>query len=96
MTRALRGSIDAEIRRQRALGELRDRARHFDAGRPAADDHEVEQPPALGRIRFGLRLLERQQDAAAQIGGVVDRLEPGRVRGPVVVTEIGVAARRSR
>ena len=39
---------------------------------------------------FVLGALEGEQDAAAQIGGVVDRLETRRERRPVVVTEIGV------
>ena len=80
----------AEILRQRAIRQLRDGAGHFDAGRAAADDHEIQQPRALGRIGLGFGLFEGEQDAAADISRVVDRLQAGRERRPVVVTEIGV------
>ena len=80
----------AEVRRQRAVRELRDGAGHLDAGRPAADDDEIQQPRALVRILLGLGLLEGEQDAAANVGRVIDGLQPGRGGGPVVVTEIGV------
>ena len=80
----------AEVRRQRAVRQLRDGAGHLDAGRAAADDDEIQQPRALVRIRLGLGLLEGEQDAAANVGRVVDGLQPGRGGGPVVVAEIGV------
>ena len=80
----------AEIRRERAVGKLRDGAGHLDAGRAAADDDEIQQPRALGRIGLGLGLLEGEQDAAADVGRVVDGLQAGRERRPVVVAEIGV------
>ena len=88
---ARRARIDrAEILGERAVGQLGDRARHLDAGRAAADDDEVQQPRALGRVGLGLGLLEGEQDAAADVGRVVDGLQAGRERRPVVVAEIGV------
>ena len=48
MTRASRGSMRAEIARQRALRQLGDRAGQLDAGRAAADDHEGQQAAPLG------------------------------------------------
>ena len=79
-----------EIGGKRALGKLGDGAGHLDAGRAAADHHEGHQPAPLLGVGFVLGALEGKQDAAAQISGVVDRLETRRERGPVVVTEIGV------
>ena len=59
----------------------------------------VGPPPTTTNVRrrarsasvlLGLGLLERQQDTATQIGGVVDGLQPGRRVSPVVMTEVGV------
>ena len=58
-------------------------------GPPPITD-EGHQPPPLLRIAFVLGALERQQDATAQIGGVVDGLQARRKGRPVVVPEIGV------
>ena len=80
----------AEVLGERAVRQLRDGAGHLDAGRAAADDDEIQQPRALGGIGLGLGLLEGEQDAAAHVGRVVDGLEAGRGRGPVVMAEIGV------
>ena len=57
----------------------------------AADEHE-RQPRAL-RLGIGLALgrLEREQDAPADLGGVLDRLEPGGERRPVGVAEVVMA-----
>ena len=61
---ARRRGIDvAEIRRQRLAGQLGDGAGHLDAGRSAADDDEIQQPPALLSVGLGLGLLERDEDA---------------------------------
>ena len=76
---------------QRALRQLGDGAGHLDAGRSAADHREGHQPAALLGIAFVLGTLERHQDAAAQIGGVVDGFQARRIERPVVAAEIGVA-----
>ena len=80
----------AEVLGKRAVCQLGDRAGHLDAGRAAADDHEIQQPRALGRVGLGLGLLEGEQDAAADVGRVVDGLQPRALSGPFAVTEIGV------
>ena len=67
----------AEVPRQRVARQVGDRPGQFDAGRTAADDHEGEQRREPRRVGFALGLLERQEDAAADRGGVFDRLQPG-------------------
>jgi hypothetical protein len=47
-----------KIARQREAGDLGDRARHLDSGRPTADDDEGHQRLAPRRIRLALRLFE--------------------------------------
>ena len=81
----------AEVARDRLAGELGDRAGHLDAGRAAADHDEGQQRLAALLVGLGLGPLEREQHLAAHRGRVVDRLDAGRMRGPVVAAEIGVA-----
>src|SRR6516165_177765 len=50
-------------------------ARHLDTGGAAADDHESEQPLALGVVASELRFLKRGQNAATDTGRVFDALE---------------------
>ena len=69
-----------EIARQRQPRNLRERARHLDAGRPAADDDERQQRVRAGRIALPLRPLERQQHAAADVQRVLERFQSGRDR----------------
>ena len=80
----------AELALQCVACDLGQGAGQFDAGGPAPDDRETQPGIALGRVggRFGA--LEGQQQAPAQVERVVERLEPGRVRGPVVVAEVGL------
>ena len=82
----------SEIRSKRPPRQLGDSAGHLDPGRPAADDHEIQQTPLLGGIRFRLRALERQQNPAPQVGRVVDRLEPRRGKLPMAIAKIRVLA----
>jgi len=86
-----------EVVAQRLTGDLGERARQLDAGRPGADDHEGQQTALDGRVGFTLRRLEREQHPAAHHQRVVERLESGRVRGPFVVAEVRVrrAARQN-
>jgi hypothetical protein len=67
----LPGIDRAEIGSERTLGKLRHGACHFHAGWSTADDDEIEQPAAFHRVGFDLRLFEREQDAAAQVGGII-------------------------
>ncbi len=81
----------AELAAQRVAREFGNGAGQFHAGRPAADDRQRQQRLALLRIGFPLGLLEGQQDAPPNGGGVLERLQPGRERLPFVMAEIGVA-----
>jgi hypothetical protein len=69
----------AKIRRQRALRQFSDGAGHLHAGRAAADHHEVQKSTPFICIRLGFGTLEGEQDAAAQVGGIIDRLQAWRV-----------------
>ena len=79
-----------EVAREDVAGDLGEGAGHLDSGRAAADDDEREPGPAPLGVVLALGRLEREQHAAADGRGVLDRLEPGRDRGPLVVAEIGV------
>ena len=74
-----------------SLRQFGDRAGQLDAGRPGADDDEGQQRRAALRIALALGALEGEQDAPPQRGGVLQRLEAGRERLPIVMAEIGVA-----
>jgi hypothetical protein len=73
---------------------LRDRARQLDAGRAATDDHEGH--PRLRRLActqaFGG--FEREQEPSPYLQGVLDRLQPRRVRLPLRVSEVVVPRAR--
>ena len=79
-----------EVPRERLTRDLGERAGHLDARRPAANHHERQQPLAANRIGLALGVLERQQHATADVERVLDRLESGRHRAPLVVPEVGV------
>ena len=86
------GRVDAaEVAAQGAVGELGDLAGHLHAGRAGADDDEGQQPVDLGLVVGQLGELERAEDAAAQLEGVVDALHAGRELGEPVVAEVGLA-----
>ena len=74
-----------------SLRQFGDGAGEFDAGRAGADDDEGQQRGAPCRIGLALGTLERHQDAPAQRGGVLQRLQARRERLPFVMAEIGVA-----
>ena len=89
---ARRARIDvAEILRQREPHEFGNRARHFHAGRSAADDNDIHEAPTFRGIGLVLGVLEGEEDAPADFGGVFDQLQSGRELLPIVVPEIGVA-----
>ena len=58
---------------------------------PASDDHEGEPLPLLLRILLELGHLERPQNPAAELEGVVDRFHAGRPARELVVAEVGLA-----
>ena len=83
--------IDApEIGGQSLPCDLGDGAGHFDAGGAAADNDEGKQPLLLVRIGHDLGLLKRNQDAAANAGGVFDALQARCDVGPFVMAKIGM------
>ncbi len=86
------GRVDAaEVALEGAPGELGDLAGHLDAGRARADDDERHEPVDLGLGRRELGELERAEDAAPQLEGVVDRLHARGVPRELVVAEAGLA-----
>ena len=92
--RADSGSIVSNSLPQRVPRDLGERAGQFDAGRTAADDDERQQVPLARRVGLALGLLERQQHPPPHRQRIVERLEPGRVRRPLLVAEVRV--RRAR
>ena len=76
-----------KVRGQRAFGRFGDGAGHLNAGRASANHNESHQAPPLVKVRLVLGALEGKQDATAEIGRVVDGLEPRREDGPIVVAK---------
>ena len=94
MIRAVSGSNRPEVVRERVSRNLRQRAGQLDPGRSAADDHERQQPSLPRPVRLALRLLEREENPTSYIERILQRLQSGRVRPPLVVAEIRVAGSR--
>ena len=92
-TRMIRASPELdrpEVALERVVGDLAERARQLDPGRAAADEHERHpRAPPLG-IGLALGRLEGDQDPAADLGRVLDGLEPGRDRRPLGMVEVRV------
>src|SRR6202040_1750512 len=65
-------------------------AGQFDSGRTASDDHEGKPGLTFGWVFLALRLLEREQHAAAHRRRILDAFEPRGVRRPFVLPEITV------
>jgi hypothetical protein len=80
-----------EVAGQRAAGQLDDLPGHLDPGGSRADDDEGEPGVDGGVVGLELGHLERAEDAAAQLEGVVDGLHAGRVAREVVVAEVRLA-----
>ena len=80
----------AEIARQRVAAHLADRTGQLHAGRAAADDDEREMATTRLDALIALRGLERFEHATADLGGLRQRLQSGRVRLPFFVTEVRV------
>src|SRR5207245_3841118 len=80
----------AEVARQDVPGDLPESARQLNTGRPAAHHDEGEQCAPAHRVGLALGSLERQEHAPSDLERVLEGLEAGSARGPVVVAEIGV------
>jgi hypothetical protein len=68
---------------------IRDGACHLDARRATAHHDEIQETAPLVSVGLGLGTLEREQDAAAQVRRIVDRLQAWSVGRPIM-PEIGV------
>src|SRR5207342_3509942 len=83
------GGVDRpEVVMERALGQLADLACKFTPGGPGPDDHEREPPTLLLGIVLELGELERAEDPAPQLEGVVDRLHAWGEALELVVPEV--------
>jgi hypothetical protein len=71
------------------VGDDRELAGDLDSGRSTADHHEGKPLGPLARIACSLSLLERAEDAVAQLHRVPERLEAERDVPPLVVAEVG-------
>ena len=88
---ARRVRVDVAELLARLAGDLGKRSGKLDARRAAADEHERQQPLLPRRVGFALRALERDENAAPDVERILERLQAGRVRSPLVVAEIRVA-----
>ncbi len=83
--------VDApKIPRERIAAHLADCTCQLDAGGAAADDDERQVSTPLVRIAFFFRRLEGFQDSPPDLGRLRQRLQPGRVLLPLLVTEVRV------
>lgn len=80
----------AEFVLERVAGDLGQRAGQLDAGRAAADHGKTQPGCACGQVGLGFGALEGEQQLAPQHQRVVQRLQAGRMLGPVIVAEVGM------
>jgi hypothetical protein len=81
----------AEVAAQRVARYLAQRTGQLHARRARSDDDERHPLLSSGRVGFSLRGFVGDQDPSPHFGGVLDRLEAGRKRCPVVTPEVGVS-----
>ncbi len=79
-----------EVVLEHAPRQLGDLARDLHSGRTAADHHEGQPFLLLLGILLELGHLERPEDPAPELEGVVDRLHPGSPARELVVAEVGL------
>jgi len=85
------GGVDgAKFIGQCMMGDLGESACQFDSGGSASDDYEVEREVGSAVGLLALCQLEGEQDSAADLKGVLDRLETGGERLPFGVTKVSV------
>lgn len=72
--------------------ELGNSSRQLDASGTAADNYKGQHFALHVYGRRTFRLLESEQQAAANAGGIVDLLQARRERGPFVIPKIAVAS----
>ena len=89
------GGVDRpELVSQGSHRQLAELAGQLAAGGPRSYHHEGQPFPPLLRVDGQLRHLERAEDPATDLEGVVDRLHAGGMGGELVVAEIGEAVAR--
>ena len=86
----------AKIARQRVAAHLADRARELHARRSAADDDEREMAPSRVEVLIALRRFERFEHAAADLGGLRQRLQARARSAPIPRDRSTRAASRRR
>ena len=77
-----------EVAADSVSGNLGDRASELDAGRAATDDHERQERLAPRIVLFALGHLKRDEDAAAHLECIRERLEPRRSPLPFGMAEV--------
>ena len=80
----------AEVASKRMAGDLRHGPGELDACRSSADDDERQVGgPSIG-VGFALGRFEGIKEPTTDLERVVERLQPGRPRCPLLMTEMGV------
>src|SRR5947209_5084433 len=82
----------AEVAGHRLAREFGDCASHLHSCRTAAYDDESKECVSPLEVAFGLRPLERDEDAATDRRGVFDALDTRCVRRPIVATEVRMSS----
>src|SRR5277367_2000852 len=77
----------AKVSTQSVAGNFNDLAGELNSGWTTANDDKGEKRRAGGGVAFPFRVLERRQDTAADVYCILDRLETGCERFPIVVAE---------
>jgi hypothetical protein len=80
----------AKVPAEHGVAQVGDRAGELDPGRPAADDDEGQVRGAARLVELVLCELERAEDPAPHLGGLLEGLEPGCVGFPFGVPEVAV------
>src|ERR1700693_5856570 len=85
------GIDGAEIVREGVTADFGEGSGEFDSGGACAYDHEVQRIVTFAGSGTPFGEFEGEQNAAADFERVLDGLEAGRERLPLVVAEVGVA-----
>src|SRR5205807_1428704 len=91
---SLLGADPPEVAPESVPRDLGERSRELDARRASSDDDEGEPLGALRRVLLALGGLVGEQHAAADLEGVLDRLQAGREASPLVLAEVAVTRAR--
>ena len=89
-TSAVFGVDVPEVASHVKLGDVGDSASEFHAGRAAADDDEAEGRVLAGLEHLAFGELEGEQDAAADVGRILNGFEARSELGPLGVAEVAM------